>query len=53
MHLIDKELIEKFKSKDKKTFSEIVEKYSDRLYNLIYKMVLNRNDSLDILQTTL
>jgi len=52
MHLIDKELIEKFKSKDKKTFSEIVEKYSDRLYNLIYKMVLNRDDSLDILQNT-
>ena len=52
MHLIDKELIEKFKKKDKEAFSEIVEEYSDRLYNLIYKMVLNRDDSMDILQNT-
>jgi len=52
MHLIDKELIEKFKNQDKEAFSEIVEEYSERLYNIIYKMVLNRDDSLDILQNT-
>lgn len=50
MHLNNKEFIEKFKSRDRETFSRIVEEYSDRLYNLIYKMVLNRDDAKDILQ---
>ncbi|MGE3062580.1 MAG: RNA polymerase sigma factor [bacterium] len=52
MHLNSKEFIEKFRNRDKEAFSLLVEEYSERLYNLIYKMVLNRDDAKDILQNT-
>ncbi|MDD3803466.1 MAG: sigma-70 family RNA polymerase sigma factor [bacterium] len=52
MHLNSKEFIESFRKQEKEVFAQIVEEYSDRLYNLIYKMVLNRDDAKDILQNS-
>lgn len=52
MHLTDKEFIERFKKKEQKAFSEIIEAYSDRLYGIVYRMTGSRDDSLDILQNT-
>lgn len=48
----DKELLERVKANDSKAFSLLVERYKIRLFNLIYRMLQNREEAEDILQET-
>jgi len=52
MHLTDKEFIERFKNKDKDTFSEIVNNYGDAVYASVFRIVGNKDDAQDIVQNT-
>lgn len=54
MHLSDQELIDKLKSGEDKerSFRVLVEKYQERLYWHIRKIVLNHDDTDDVLQNT-
>jgi RNA polymerase sigma-70 factor, ECF subfamily len=55
MQISDKELIEALKSGDRKdaAFGDLVQKYKERLYWHIRKIVLNHDDTDDVLQNTL
>ncbi len=46
----EKDLIEKIKNKDMKAFEMIVDKYSKRLFNTIYRFTHNYEDTEDIMQ---
>lgn len=48
MHLNNKEHMKRLK----KEFSDTVEKYSDRIYSIIVRMIDNRDDIMDIMQNT-
>lgn len=54
MQISDKELIEALKSGDRKdeAFGDLVQKYKERLYWHIRKIVLNHDDTDDVLQNT-
>lgn len=54
MHLSDQELIEKLRNEATRNeaFSQLVSKYQERLYWHIRKIVLNHDDSDDVLQNT-
>lgn len=46
----DRELIEQFQSGNKQAFNQLVNKYRDRIYAVIYRMLRNQDDALDISQ---
>ena len=46
----DLDLVERAKSGDTRAFDELVEKYTPRLYGLVYHMTSNREDTDDVLQ---
>ena len=48
----DEELIKKFQDGDNGAFSEIVNRYKDRLYNFIYRFVNDVDKAEDLLQDT-
>ncbi len=48
----DKELLERVKANDTSAFSLLVDRYKIRLFNLIYRMLQNREEAEDILQET-
>lgn len=48
----DKELIEKVKEGDTFAFNILVDRYKIRLFNLVYRMLQNREEAEDILQET-
>jgi len=50
--LTDKELLAKVKVNDTTAFSVLVDRYKVRLFNLIYRMLSNREEAEDILQET-
>jgi RNA polymerase sigma-70 factor (ECF subfamily) len=43
-------LIRKLRERDEKAFREIVEEYGDRVYNLTYRMLGNREEAEDVSQ---
>ena len=46
----DRELVDRARGGDTTAFDELVEKYTPRLYGLVYHMTSNREDAHDILQ---
>jgi RNA polymerase sigma-70 factor (ECF subfamily) len=48
----DKELMEKVKSEDRSAFTILVDRYKVRLFNLIYRLLQNKEEAEDILQET-
>jgi RNA polymerase sigma-70 factor (ECF subfamily) len=48
----DKELLTRVKSGELSAFSALVDRYKIRLFNLIYRMLQNREEAEDILQET-
>ncbi|MCK4428231.1 MAG: RNA polymerase sigma factor [candidate division Zixibacteria bacterium] len=48
----DKELMEKVKSDDTSAFGILVDRYKVRLFNLIYRLLHNKEEAEDILQET-
>jgi hypothetical protein len=48
----DKELLERVKANDTYAFSLLVDRYKVKLFNLIYRMLQNREEAEDILQET-
>lgn len=48
----DKELLARVKANDTTAFSVLVDRYKVRLFNLIYRMLRNREEAEDILQET-
>jgi len=48
----DKELVVRVKAGDVSAFSVLVDRYKVRLFNLIYRMLQNREEAEDILQET-
>ncbi len=52
VNLTDKELLAKVKANDTTAFSVLVDRYKVRLFNLIYRMLSNREEAEDILQET-
>jgi len=48
----DKELLARVKANDTTAFSILVDRYKVRLFNLIYRMLRNREEAEDILQET-
>lgn len=46
----DRELVDRARGGDTTAFDELVEKYTPRLYGLVYHMTSNREDTHDILQ---
>ena len=46
----DLDLVERARTGDTRAFDELVEKYTPRLYGLVYHMTSNREDTNDILQ---
>lgn len=52
MHLNSRREQEKFNQSDHDLFNHIVDKYSDKLYSIVYRITNNRDNVLDILQNT-
>jgi RNA polymerase sigma-70 factor (ECF subfamily) len=50
MSLRERLLIRKLRERDEKAFREIVEEYGDRVYNLTYRMLGNREEAEDVSQ---
>jgi RNA polymerase sigma-70 factor (ECF subfamily) len=50
--LTDKELFELVKGNDTRAFSVLVDRYKIKLFNLLYRMIQNREEAEDILQET-
>lgn len=48
----DKELFSRVADDDQKAFAEFVERYKDRLYNFIARIIIERETAEDILQET-
>ncbi|HEX9916509.1 MAG TPA: sigma-70 family RNA polymerase sigma factor [candidate division Zixibacteria bacterium] len=48
----DRELMEKIRQRDDSAFEELVNRYKKKLFNLIYRMLNDRNETEDILQET-
>ncbi|OQX56112.1 MAG: hypothetical protein B5M53_03130 [Candidatus Cloacimonas sp. 4484_209] len=49
---MEKTEIERFRDGDKVLFHKIVDTYSERLYNIVYKILRNVDDTEDIVQET-
>lgn len=52
MDLGDQKLMQKAKRGDQAAFAELVDKYRDKIYAYLYRMVGNREDALDLAQET-
>ncbi len=52
MDLVDQKLMQKAKRGDQAAFAELVDKYGDKIYAYLYRMVGNREDALDLAQET-
>ncbi len=52
MKSIDSELIEKAKSGDEKALEELLSKYKIAVYNLVYRMVRDKQEAEDLTQET-
>jgi RNA polymerase sigma-70 factor (ECF subfamily) len=52
MACTDEELVQRHLSGDEKAFGQLVERYTDRLYNLAYRILLNGPEAEDIVQET-
>ncbi|NLW16382.1 MAG: sigma-70 family RNA polymerase sigma factor [Firmicutes bacterium] len=52
MDLVDQKLMQKAKKGDHSAFAELVDKYRDKIYAYLYRMVGNREDALDLAQET-
>lgn len=50
MSLRERLLIRRLRERDEKAFREIVEQYSDRVFNLTYRMLGNREEAEDLAQ---
>lgn len=50
--MVDQRLLQKAKRGDRSAFAELVDKYRDRIYAYLYRMVGNREDALDLAQET-
>ena len=48
----DFDLIERFQNGEEKAFNQLVLKYQKKIYHLVYKMVRNNEDALDLAQET-
>jgi len=48
----EKELVKRAKQGDKKALTELVNRYSERIYNLALRMLRRREDAEDVLQET-
>lgn len=46
----DLELIEKFQRGEEQAFNHLVLKYQKKIYNLVYRMIRNNEDALDLAQ---
>ena len=51
-NITDKEIIERVKNGDKKSYDLLVVKYQQRVINLISRFVKNHSDALDVSQET-
>lgn len=49
---IDSALVEKCLKEDKEAFAGLVDRYKEPVYNLVYRMVGNQQDALDLSQDT-
>lgn len=52
MNVVDQKLMQKAAQGDHKAFSELVDRYSGRIYGYLYRMVGNREDARDLAQET-
>lgn len=52
MDMVDQRLLQKAKRGDRSAFAELVDKYRDRIYAYLYRMVGGREDALDLAQET-
>lgn len=52
MDMVDQKLLQKAKRGDRSAFAELVDKYRDRIYAYLYRMVRSREDALDLAQET-
>lgn len=52
MDLVDQRLMQKAKRGDHSAFAELVDKYRDKIFAYLYRMVGNREDALDLAQET-
>lgn len=52
MDWVDQKLMQKAKRGDHSAFAELVDKYRDKIYAYLYRMVGNREDALDLAQET-
>lgn len=52
MNFVDKKLVKKTKAGDKQAFTELVNLYKDKIFNLSYRMLGNTHEAEDISQDT-
>ncbi|MBM7591308.1 RNA polymerase sigma factor SigW [Brevibacillus fulvus] len=52
MEFVEKRLIERAKRGDREAFAELIEIYKDKIFQLAYRMVGNRQEAEDIAQET-
>ncbi len=52
MEFVEKRLVERAKRGDREAFAELIEMYKDKIYQLAYRMVGNRQEAEDIAQET-
>ncbi|NLY54589.1 MAG: sigma-70 family RNA polymerase sigma factor [Firmicutes bacterium] len=52
MDLVDQKLVHRAKRGEESAFAELVDKYKDRIFAYLYRMVGNREDALDLAQET-
>jgi len=50
--MVDQSLLQRAKRGDRSAFAELVDKYRDRIYAYLYRMVFDREDALDLAQET-
>src|SRR5688572_30899378 len=50
MHVDERELIERCRSGDDTAFAELVDRYKDLVYGLIYRMIADRSQADDLAQ---
>lgn len=50
VELVDVELIRRAKSGDVQAFEELFNRYNKRVYNLVYRIVVDENDAADLTQ---
>lgn len=50
--MVDQRLLQRAKRGDRAAFSELVDRYRDRIYAFLYRMVHDREEALDLAQET-